>query len=254
VTQPFKDHFGAVSQRYASARPTYPDALFVWLAETAPARDCVWDCGAGSGQASVALARHFTQVVATDASAGQVAQAVPDARVTYRVAPAEASGLATGSVDLVTVAQALHWFPLDAFYDEVRRVLRPGGVIAVWTYAAFILALSEADAIVRRYHYETMADWWPPERMFVENGYRDLAFPFERIEAPAFHMETSWTLSQVTAYLRSWSATARFSAAHCGADPVAAVEAQLRDVWPDDGAAAVAAHWPLTVLAGRMPR
>lgn len=254
MTQPFHDHFGAVSQRYASARPTYPEALFAWLAKIAPARDLAWDCGAGSGQASVALADHFARVVATDASAGQLAQAVPHPRVTYRVAPADASGLDAGSVDLVTVAQALHWFALDAFYGEVRRVLRPGGVIAAWTYAAFVLDDAAADAIVRTYHYETMADWWPPERTFVENGYRDLAFPFEPIVAPAFRMESSWTLSQVAAYLRSWSATARFSAAHGGADPVAPVEAQLRAVWPDDGASAVAVQWPLTVLAGTVTR
>lgn len=254
MTQPFHDHFGAVSQRYASARPTYPEALFAWLAEIAPARDLAWDCGAGSGQASVALADHFARVVATDASAGQVAQAVPHPRVTYRVAPAEASGLDAGSVDVVTVAQALHWFPLDAFYGEVRRVLRPGGLIAAWTYAAFTLQLPIADAIVRTYHYETMADWWPPERTFVENGYRDLAFPSDRIAAPAFQMETSWTLPQVTAYLRSWSATARFAAAHGGADPVAPVEAALRAVWPEDGVTPVAVQWPLTVLAGQVAK
>jgi SAM-dependent methyltransferase len=251
VTQPFQDHFGVVSQRYASARPTYPDALFEWLAEIALARDLAWDCGAGSGQASVALSRHFAHVVATDASAGQLAQAAPHPRIEYRAAPAEASGLDDGAVDLVTVAQALHWFPLEAFYAEVRRVSRPGAVIAAWTYAAFSLGVPAADAIIRTYHYETMADWWPPERIFVEHGYRDLAFPFDRIEVPAFRMETSWTLSQVTAYLRSWSATARWAAAHGGADPVAPVEAELRAVWRDPDEP-VAVSWPLTVIAGRV--
>ncbi|HTV02573.1 MAG TPA: methyltransferase domain-containing protein [Luteitalea sp.] len=251
MAQPFQDHFGAVSRRYAVARPTYPDELFAWLATAAPVRRRAWDCGAGSGQASVALAAHFDEVVATDASAGQLAEAITHPRVVYRVAPAEASGLEDASVDLVTVAQALHWFPVDAFYAEVRRVARPGAVISAWTYAAFTIASPEADAIVRTYHYETMADWWPPERMLVENGYRDVPFPFERIDVPAFLMQTSWTLAQVTAYLRSWSATARYAAAHCGADPVASVEAQLRDVWGDPSTP-LSVTWPLTVLAGRV--
>ena len=246
----FANHFGAVSRQYAESRPTYPPDLFEWLAQQAPLRDLAWDCGAGSGQASVALAAFFDRVVATDASAEQLAHATTHPGVSYRMAPAQASGLADETVSLVTVAQALHWFALDAFYDEVRRVLRPGGVIAAWTYGAFELDHPAADAIVRAYHYDTVGSYWPPEREHVERGYRDLPFAFERIVAPAFHMTSRWTLAQVVGYLRSWSSTARYAATH-GRDPVADVERRLRDVWTD-AARAVTVDWPLSILAGRV--
>ena len=250
MTHPFSDHFGGVSRQYVESRPTYPPELFAWVAAQAPASDLAWDCGAGNGQASVALAAHFARVVATDASAGQLAHAEPHPRVEYRQAAAEASGLAAASVALVTVAQALHWFPLPAFHAEVARVLRPGGVIAAWTYGAFTLGLKEAEAIVRAYHYVTCASWWPPERVHVENGYRDLTFPFARLATPAFHMHSQWTLLQVVGFLRSWSATARLAAAE-GGDPVAPVERALREVWGDPNRP-VDVDWPLTVLAGRV--
>jgi SAM-dependent methyltransferase len=246
----FEDHFGSVSRRYAEARPTYPDALFEWLAVTAPGRSLAWDCGAGSGQASIPLAAFFAHVVATDASAAQLAEASPHPRVSYRVMPASSSGLDDGTVDLVAVAQALHWFPLDAFYAEVTRVLRPGGIVAAWTYGAFALGRPEADAIVRAYHYGTVDAYWPPERKHVECGYRDLPFPFESLAVPVFHMRTAWTLSEITGYLRSWSATSRFVAVH-GYDPVIDVEQQLHEVWGDPEQP-IQVDWPLTVLAGRV--
>ncbi|HEX6397189.1 MAG TPA: class I SAM-dependent methyltransferase, partial [Steroidobacteraceae bacterium] len=126
--------FTTVAREYANFRPGYPPKLFAWLARVAPARDAVWDCGCGSGQASVALAEYFERVHATDVAPQQIAAAKPHPHVTYAVAPAERSGLPAASVDLVTVAQALHWFDFDRFYAEVRRVCRPGGLLAVWAY------------------------------------------------------------------------------------------------------------------------
>ena len=248
MAQEFDDHFGAVSRQYVESRPTYPEALFAWLAAQSPGLDLAWDCGAGSGQASLALADHFARVVATDASASQLSQARAHPRVTYRVAPAEQSRLAERSVSLITVAQALHWFPLDAFYAEARRVLRPDGLIAAWTYAAFVLDHPAADALVREFHYETIGAWWPPERAHVETGYRSLPFPFTRVEPPTCHMVSRWTLAQVLGYLRSWSATARYVAAH-RRDPVDDLERRLRDVWGDP-AGRMTVEWPLTVLVG----
>ncbi|MGH8214998.1 MAG: class I SAM-dependent methyltransferase, partial [Rhodanobacteraceae bacterium] len=131
----FKDHFSGHSDLYAKARPHYPDALFAWIAGEAPARGCVWDAGCGNGQASVALARHFERVAATDPSERQIGQAVADPRVEYRAEPAEHTSLAGQSADAVTVAQALHWFDLDAFVPEVRRVCKPGALFAAWSYA-----------------------------------------------------------------------------------------------------------------------
>lgn len=243
------DHFSSVARTYARARPRYPAALFSWLSGLCDRHDLAWDCGAGSGQASVALAEHFASVVATDSSAAQVAQAAAHAGVEYRVAPAEASGLEAGSVDLVTVAQALHWFDVSAFFDEVRRVLRPGGVVAVWTYGIQTVGDPGVDRLVQSFYHDEVGPYWPPERRHVEEGYRPIPFPFDRIAAPAFSMSVDWTLDELLAYFRSWSATARYVRER-GADPVAGLAVRLAQAWGDP-LARRRVEWPLSVLAGR---
>ena len=244
------DHFSAVAQTYAQARPHYPLALFDWLSGLCQHHDRVWDCGAGSGQASVALADHFSQVVATDISAAQLEQAKPHPGVDYRVAPAEASGLETASVDLVTVAQALHWFDFDRFFQEVRRVLRPGGVMAAWTYGIVRIEGEAVDALSQAFYRDEIGAYWPPERRHVEEGYRSIPFPFERIDAPAFAMTVDWTLDEVLAYFRSWSATARYVRQN-GVDPVAALADRMAGPWGDPQTRR-RVEWPLSILAGRM--
>jgi SAM-dependent methyltransferase len=159
----FKDHFSSASDRYAAYRPDYPAALFAWLAGLCAERELAWDCATGSGQAALGLAPHFRRVVATDASAEQVRHAAPHPLIDYRVAPAEASGLADHSVDLVTVAQAAHWFDLPRFYAEAARVLKPGGAIAVWGYGRMLLP-GEMDGLFQRFYAKTVGPYWPPER------------------------------------------------------------------------------------------
>lgn len=247
--EPVPTTFGTVAASYAQARPGYPDALFDWLATQAPATHLAWDCAAGSGQASVGLAEHFDHVVATDASAGQIEQATAHPRIEYRVAPADGSRLPDASVDLVTVAQALHWLPRDAFYAEVRRVTRPRGVIAVWTYHWLTTGNAQVDAIVDELALSTLDAYWPPGREHVDNEYADLEFPFERIDAPAFEMSATWTRERLVTYLRSWSAASRYLA-ETGIDPVTAVDRALEPLWPAGEARAV--RWPLTVLVGRV--
>lgn len=245
----FNDHFGKVAEQYADFRPHYPAALFDWLASQCTTHECVWDCGAGNGQASIPLANYFSSVYATDASATQIAQAGPHPRIQYRVAGAEKSGLASHSVELVTVAQALHWFDLDRFNLEVRRVLKPGGVIAAWSYGMISVQGVEVDAAVQHFYKHTIGPYWPPERRHVENGYRDLDFPFQRIDPPTLSMSVHWTLDQLLGYLRSWSASARYLSA-MGKDPVMSLAAELLPVWGG------IEHrrqidWPLSILAGR---
>ena len=245
------DHFSSVAQTYAQARPHYPAALFDWLASLCAHHDLAWDCGAGSGQASVALAEHFKTVIATDSSAAQIAQATPHSGVDYRVAPAESGGLTAGSADLVTVAQALHWFDFPRFFDEVRRVLRPGGVMAAWSYGIVHIEGEAVDARALAFYHDVVGPYWPPERCHVEDGYRSIPFPFDRIEAPAFSMALDWTLDELLAYFRSWSATARYQRER-GEDPVAALAQQLAGHWGDPQTRRRVA-WPLSVLAGRVP-
>lgn len=245
----FNDHFSAVSTAYAKFRPTYPPELFSWLASLPAERAIAWDCAAGSGQASVGLAAHFGRVIATDASQAQVDAGVTHERVDYRVAPAEASGLPEHSVDLVTVAQALHWFDLDAFYNEVRRVLKPTGALAVWTYGILSIEGDDVDAIAQRFYRDVVGPYWPPERAIVEAGYRTLPFPFREVEPPPFAMTAQWSLPQLVGYFSSWSATARYIAMN-GKDPTLELRAELLPLWGDPQRTRTIT-WPLAVRAGR---
>lgn len=243
------DHFSPVANQYASFRPSYPDALFDWLASIAPQRELAWDCGAGNGQATVPLAQRFDRVIATDLSAAQLAAAPLLPNVEYREAPAEASGLPDRSVDLVTVAQAMHWFGLPQFYAEVRRTLRPRGVIAAWGYNRLLIPNDAVQQSVDRFYEEKIGSYWPAERVHVENGYRDLPFPFARIAVPPFALHKEWTREQLLGYLRSWSAVARFKSAN-GYDPVDELAEEIAAYWPEGLTMKV--EWPLFMHAGRV--
>ena len=247
---PFADHFSAIAAAYAAARPTYPPALFAYLADLAPARRRAWDCGAGNGQATLPLAQYFAEVMATDASAEQVAQMPAHPRVRKRAAPAEASGLADDSVDLVTVAQALHWLPLPAFWDEARRVLTDGGIVAVWCYGIQRVGDAEVDRVLEAFYGSVVGPYWPPERRLVETGYRTVDFPFDELPPPAFDMALEWKLPELLAYVRTWSATNRFIKQH-GFDPVDGLRRELEPRW---GGGARRVRWPLSLRVGRVRR
>ena len=245
----FRDLFSGVAETYAEFRPSQPEALVRWAVGLAPRHELAWDCATGSGQAARAMADHFARVIATDASEAQLAHAAPHARVTYRVATAEASGLAAGSVDLVTVAQALHWFDLDAFYREVRRVLAPGGALAAWSYMSPRIDDAALDALLQEHMYGRLGPYWPPERRLIEDGYRTVPFPFDEVAAPAFDLVARWTLAQLAGYMRSWSATVRYVRAH-GRDPIADFEAEARAALADGGEAPRTVTWTYAVRAG----
>ncbi len=244
----FKDHFSGHAAVYREARPGYPDTLFSWLAAQSAGRDLAWDAGCGNGQASLALAAHFRRVVATDPSATQIGEAERRENIDYRVEPAEQSSLEDASVDLVTVAQALHWFDLARFHAEVHRVLRPRGIAAFWTYADCQVT-PVIDRCKDRLYVDLVGPYWPPERALVESGYCDLPFPFARITPPVFAMECAWTVAQFLAYLRSWSATQRYQKA-LDHDPVKLIEADLLDAWGDPQHKRTVS-WALAVHVGR---
>lgn len=246
----FKDHFSSASDRYAAYRPDYPAALFAWLAEVSPANETAWDCATGNGQAAVGLVPHFHRVVATDASAEQIRHAAARPGVDYRVAPAESSGLADGSVGLVTVAQAAHWFDLPRFYAEVARVLQPGGVLALWGYGRLTLP-GPLDPPLRHFYAETIGPWWPPERARIDDAYRGLEFPFAELEPPRFAIEVEWDLLRLLDYVSTWSAVRRYQAAR-GDDPLPTLMAELGPLWgkPTDVRRLA---WPLFLRVGRAP-
>jgi SAM-dependent methyltransferase len=249
MTGPFKDHFSSLAAQYTTFRPVYPHALFDYLAGLCAARERAWDCACGNGQATVSLAARFAQVIGTDASAAQIEAARPHPQVHYRIALAESSGLDARSCDLVTVAQALHWLDLPRFYAEVRRVLRPGGVLAVWCYGALQVDAGPIDELLREFHYGTVGPYWPPERQLVEDHYRTIPFPFPETAPPSFSMRTDWSCAQLFGYLRSWSATARYQASQ-GSDPVTALEPAVRALWGPTSARALS--WPLALRVGRL--
>lgn len=243
------DHFSGVAAGYARYRPDYPAELFDWLAGVAPRRELALDCACGSGQATRPLALRFARVVATDASLQQLTGAEPIEDVLFAVAAAEAAPVAAATVDLVTVGQALHWFDLDAFCGEVRRVLVPGGIVAAWTYGLPRADDSEIEGIVRDFITGTLGPWWPPEIAHVLDGYASLALPFAEIETPSFDMTASWTLPRFLDFVRTWSGVARFVTER-GTDPVENLAAELRPLWGSRGDPRTI-RWTLTLRTGR---
>lgn len=245
----FEDHFSKQAREYARYRPGYPDELFAYLASIAPRRRLAWDCGTGSGQAALGLVRHFDRVVATDASADQLSQAVPHERIAYQVARAEEVALEPGSVDLTTVATAVHWFDRGRFYATVRRVAAPEGVLAVWTYHQSVID-PEIDRILARYYFEVLAGCWPESFRYVEDHYRSLPFPFDELTPPEFEMRSSWNLGQLTGFLDSWSGTQRFLRER-GEHPVKLIWPALSEAWGEPDRQRPI-RWPLYLRVGRV--
>jgi ubiquinone/menaquinone biosynthesis C-methylase UbiE len=244
----FADHFSKLSPAYAAFRPVYPRSLAAWLAELAPSRALAWDCGTGNGQAALLVAEHFERVVATDASVEQLAHARPHPRVEYRSAPAERSGLAGASVDLITVAAAIHWFELDAFYAEAERVLRARGVLAAFSYD-LVHVSPDVDRVLEWFYTERVGRYWPRGRRHVETRYRELAFPFPEIEFGARAIEADIDRGALLGYVGTWSAVARCKLSE-GRDPIPELEERLASAWPDP-AHVRRAVWPLFGRVGR---
>lgn len=244
---PFKDHFSGHASSYAEYRPTYPEALFAFLADCCERHDLAWDCATGNGQAALALTRYFDRVIASDASEAQIAKAEPHPDLVYRVARAEESGLDDKSVDLITVAQAAHWFDVPAFCDEAHRVLVPGGVLAIWSYANCQVS-PECDKVINELYADIVGPYWLPEREIVEGGYESIELPMPLIHPPKIGMKIEWEPETMLGYLRTWSASQLYLKDR-GDDPVALIESKLRRVW-GDGRREVT--WPLNIKIGRV--
>ena len=244
----FEDHFSGHSEQYAQHRPQYPDEIYAYLASIVPGRSLAWDCGTGNGQAAMGLAKHFDNVYATDASVEQISLAYTHAKVSYHLEPAEHVSLNDSSVDLVTVAVAVHWFNFDEFYREVRRVLKPDGVLAVWTYS-FPEVSPEIDMLIHQYYYEILSGYWPERIHYLEEEYKTLPFPFEEIVAPSFVMKATWDLDQLAGFLDSWSAAQRYKAQK-GHHPLESVWEKFLAAWGDENGERLI-RWPLHFRIGR---
>ncbi len=244
----FKDHFSIQAGDYAQYRPNYPAALFEYLSSLVSDHTLAWDCATGSGQAALGLTPYFDKIIATDPSAAQIQNAVPHPKIEYAVAAAEQSGIASQSLNLITVAQALHWFDLEKFYAEVRCALKPQGVLAVWTYN-LLRCRPKIDALLLHYYSKTVGPYWPPERKAVEEEYRNIPFPFTEIQTPLFSMEAHWDLRDLMGYLRTWSATQQYIQ-QLGKNPLPDLFEKLKKEWGDPDKKRVM-RWPLFMRVGR---
>jgi SAM-dependent methyltransferase len=244
----FADHFSRDSAAYARFRPRYPETLFAWLATLPQRRHRAWDCATGNGQAAVPLSHHFDLVLASDASRGQLGSAERAPRVHYFAGLGEASPLRRRSIDLITVAQAMHWLDPAAFTREAARVLAPGGALAVWGYGMLRMD-GEIGRALTRFYTETVGPYWPPERAIVEDGFRSVPLPIHEGTPPPIAMETELTLEALIGYVRTWSAVGRYLAAH-GRDPVTDLAVALAPIWGTSGEGRLV-RWPLAIRAGR---
>jgi hypothetical protein len=244
----YEDHFSGHAEAYAQRRPRYPEEIYTWLASLVREHDLAWDVGTGNGQVAGSLAAHFKQVIATDASDDQLRHALPHARVEYRHEPADRVSLPDRSVDLITAGAAAHWFDFDGFHREVRRVGKPGAVIALWSYGPRDVA-DAIDPIVHRYQEEVLRDYWPERIRYVHQRYATLPFPFEEIEAPPFAMTGHWTLREFRELLGTWSASQRYLQER-GTDPLDEIAPDLERAWGNDERRTIS--WPLFFRGGRI--
>jgi len=223
--------FSERSQDYAAFRPAYPEGLFRWIVSQCERHDAAWDCGTGTGQAAAAVAPLFREVFATDVSAEQIAQAVPIANVRYSVQPAESTNLPPASIDLIVVAQALHWFRFAEFWSEVRRVSRDGAFFCAWGYDWF-----RTDDFLERQlvipFRAIVEPFWAKNNRILWAGYRseDVEMPFERVLVPPFSIHLPWTAGRLLAYMMTWSAYQRSQADAVAAHRMAELIASVRDV------------------------
>jgi len=244
----FKDNFSKQSDIYVKYRPLYPKELYSFLASLTEEHELAWDCGTGNGQAAIGLSEFYKKVVATDPSEQQIKHCIPKENIKYLVEKAEQSSLPSHSADLLTIANALHWFDFDAFYKEAKRVLKNNGIIAAWTPG--LPAISpEVDKLIRHYHDEILDPYWLPENRLIEKEYSTIPFPFELIKSPEFFYEKTMNLDEVTGYLNTWSATQRFMTEN-KYNPTELLKNDLLQIWNDGLEKKL--RWKLILKVGRV--
>lgn len=243
-----KDYFSSQAKTYAAFRPTYPEALYKFLFSHLNGRTAAWDCATGNGQVAQRLAGEFKSVYATDISQAQLDNAYKSENIFYSIAPAEKTEFENQQFDLITVAQALHWFDLPLFYEEVRRTLKQDGLLAVWGYS--MLTVDAAiDPLFEDFYFNEVGSYWDEARKLVEDKYRHVPFPFAKISGPEFSIDVCWGLEQFLGYLRSWSATQKYIKVN-NSDPVEAFCERIASVWKPAEIKAVS--FPVFVRLGRV--
>lgn len=244
--KPTIDNFSTTADQYALYRPDSPEGIYDFLYAHTPRFGQAWDCGTGNGQVAVRLADRFGHVFATDISAGQLARAIKKDNINYLEERAEATTLPDASIDLITIAQAIHWFDFDAFYKEVKRVARPEALIAAWTYSLFKVN-EPVDAVIDHFYMNITRPYWDKERDYVDAGYATIPFPFKELAVPQLQIIRQWTIRQLEGYLRTWSGVIHYGQ-KTGEDPVTLIGEALRAAWGN--AETLEIRWPVHVRAG----
>ena len=243
-----KDYFSHQAKTYAAFRPTYPEALYEFVFKYLAGTSAAWDCATGNGQVAQRLARTFKSVFATDISQAQLDNAHKADNILYSIAAAEKTSFTDQQFDLITVAQALHWFDLPMFYEQVRRTARPGGLLAVWGYA-MLRVDTVIDPLFQNFYFNEVGPYWDEARKLVEDHYRNVPFPFAELSTPEFSIDVQWSLDQFLGYLRSWSATQKYIRAN-GNDPVETFSHEITPYWKQGEVKAVS--FPVFLRLGRV--
>lgn len=208
-----KDNFSSHSDEYAQFRPGYPEELFQFLQEKVSGKERAWDCGTGNGQVAGRISNFFAEVYATDISVQQLIQATDRPNIHYSKQPAEKTNFPDSFFDLVIVAQAIHWFDFEKFYEEVSRTTKPEGMIAVMGYGLFE-SNPATDQVIQHFYKEIVGPYWDEERRYLDEEYKGIAFPFTEIQTPNFNHEMSWSLERLVGYLNTWSAVKHYERAN----------------------------------------
>ncbi len=240
-----KDNFSEISKEYSRFRPKYPPQLFKFLNAKIKCFERAWDCATGNGQVALPLSDVFNEVHATDISEQQIKNAVSRNNIHYSIQPAEKTNFPSDSFDLITVAQAIHWFDVEKFYSEVFRTLKQDGLIVVLGYGLF-RTNPEADRIILDLYNNTLGPFWDPERRYIDDSYTTISFPFREIVTPNFEFNEIWNIDQLTGYLKTWSAVNHFKKEK-GFDPVEKLIPKLKQSFGNRGEVS----FPILLRLGR---
>lgn len=246
-SNPMKDRFSQHASQYAAFRPTYPHELYEFLLSQVSSRQIAWDCATGNGQVAVDLSPYFKQVMATDMSKNQLDHAPPAANILYSVSQSEKTPFPPSTFDLITVAQAIHWFNIPDFYSEAKRVAKRGGVLAVWGYGLLRIEPT-IDEYILDFYVNIIGSYWDPERKLIDERYQTIPFPFEEISSPSFDFSFHWGLEELRGYLTTWSSVQKYIQQH-GRNPVDALIEVIKPMWREPK---LKITFPLFVRCGRI--
>lgn len=242
-----KDNFSTQSKQYAQFRPTYPKAFYDFIFSEISTTDTAWDCATGNGQVAVELAKTFKHVYATDISENQLANAPQKENITYQIEQAEDSSFKDQSFDLITVAQAIHWFKFDAFFATVKRTLKPDGLFVAVGYD--LMKIDEKlDPVIHHLYQDILGNYWDEERRHIEQRYQSIPFPLKEIDCPPMEIQTTWNFEQLIGYLETWSALQHYVKVE-GNSPINLVIDDLKKAWGDEESKKI--NFPLIMKAGR---